>query len=235
MANALCAPPFCARAPGREVTLHTVSAAVRNWKVQQALEHCGGARGQRSAWLVAFDTPQVSFCFCILAIAPGDSQCALALVCCCTGVAPPQVVHVGRAVCTEPGCFQHLPGKDPRSKWQIGYAMDDITELVVVSADVLGMSPTFAMGEGAAEPVVGQAEVYCKQWQLGMAGRGRERQWPPKLLGAPAPGWRSQRMHVAVSSPPLIRRAPRAPSIRSRPPHGSFMSPYGVSGFLPSH
>ena len=48
------------------------------------------------------------------------------------------------------------------------------------------MSPTFAVGGGAAEPVVGQAEAYCKQWQLGMAGRGRERQWPPKLLGGNA-------------------------------------------------
>ena len=49
------------------------------------------------------------------------------------------------------------------------------------------MSPSFAMGEGAAEPVVGQAEAYCKQWQLGMAGRGRGRQWPPKLLGGNDP------------------------------------------------
>ena len=88
MANVLCAPPFCARASGREVTLHNVSAAVRNWKVQQALEHCGGARGQRSAFLVTFDTPQVSFCFCISASACGDSQCAFALVCCCTGAPP---------------------------------------------------------------------------------------------------------------------------------------------------
>ena len=102
-------------------------------------------------------------------------------------LAPPQVVHVGKAVCTEPGCFQHLAGKDSRSKWQIGYAVADVTKLVVVDADVMGMSPSFAMGEGAAEPVVGQAEAYCKQWQLGMAGRGRGRQWPPKLLGGNDP------------------------------------------------
>ena len=55
------------------------------------------------------------------------------------------------------------------------------------AVDVLGMSPAFVMGQGAAKKVLGQAEKYCKQWQLGMAGRGRGGQWPPKLLGARTP------------------------------------------------
>ena len=65
--------------------------------------------------------------------------------------------------------------------------MADVTELVVSAVDVLGMSPEFVMRQGAAKEVLGQAEKYCKQWQLGMAGRGRGGQWPPKLLGATTP------------------------------------------------
>ena len=66
------------------------------------------------------------------------------------------------------------------------------------AVDVLGMSPAFVMGQGAAKKVLGQAEKYCKQWQLGMAGRGRGGQWPPKLLGATTP-------HVSQAAQPRQR------------------------------